>query len=143
MRQMHKTIIIPGQPVSKLRARAGKNRHGHKITYTPAKTKAKEETIGFYTLQEFKKPIPKGAPVEVEVEFYFACPKSDFRKRTPRPLRPHLKTPDLDNLIKLVKDALNGIAWHDDAQVWKIGTARKFYCGQENNNPRTVIRVNW
>ena len=27
------------------------------------------------------------------------------------------KKPDVDNVVKIVLDALNGFAWHDDAQV--------------------------
>lgn len=34
--------------------------------------------------------------------------------------------PDWDNVGKIVCDALNGIAWHDDAQVTQA-TVRKLY----------------
>lgn len=38
------------------------------------------------------------------------------------------KKPDLDNLEKAVKDALKGVAWHDDAQVVAYGPRHgKFY----------------
>ena len=38
----------------------------------------------------------------------------------------HTKRPDIDNISKIVMDALNGIAWHDDSQVISI-LARKQY----------------
>lgn len=40
--------------------------------------------------------------------------------------RPKQQWPDLDNLIKLVMDSLNGIYWKDDKQVWKIEATRVF-----------------
>jgi Holliday junction resolvase RusA-like endonuclease len=39
----------------------------------------------------------------------------------------HTDTPDLDNIIKLVKDALKGIAWRDDRQVCRYRDPEKVY----------------
>lgn len=39
---------------------------------------------------------------------------------------PHDRRPDLDNIIKSVKDGLNGVAYHDDSQVWRV-TATKVW----------------
>lgn len=39
----------------------------------------------------------------------------------------HTKKPDADNVLKAVLDALNGLAWVDDAQVFSA-TVRKFVC---------------
>lgn len=38
----------------------------------------------------------------------------------------HEAKPDIDNLLKSVLDALNGVAWKDDSSVVRI-TAEKFY----------------
>lgn len=51
-------------------------------------------------------------------------------------LRPTQK-PDADNFAKLVKDALNGVAWVDDAQVVDL-MVRKFYTTAE---PCTDVTV--
>lgn len=45
--------------------------------------------------------------------------------------------PDLDNLLKLVLDALNGIVWNDDSQVISIKTKKI----QNAENPSTRLRV--
>lgn len=36
------------------------------------------------------------------------------------------KKPDCDNIEKVIMDALNGIAWHDDAQVVDIKTVKVY-----------------
>ncbi len=50
----------------------------------------------------------------------------------------HTKKPDLDNLIKFVKDCANGVLWHDDSQVNNI-QASKLY----SVSPSTVIILGW
>lgn len=40
------------------------------------------------------------------------------------------KKPDMDNVVKIVLDALNGFAWHDDAQVVDL-SVMKVYTDQE------------
>ena len=58
------------------------------------------------------------SPVSVTIDFAKPLPKS---VKVPRPWT--LK-PDLDNLAKSVLDALNGVAYVDDAQIVKL-TVRK------------------
>jgi len=48
----------------------------------------------------------------------------------------HTKKPDLDNLIKLIKDACNKIIWKDDAQVVSI-FAEKVY----SETPRKEVII--
>ena len=43
---------------------------------------------------------------------------------------------DLDNCLKLVADALNGILWHDDRQIVRV-TARKIYA----ETAQTILQV--
>ena len=50
----------------------------------------------------------------------------------------HTKRPDVDNLLKLVKDALTGLMWVDDRQV-QIGGCFKIY----SHKPRTEIEIYW
>lgn len=45
---------------------------------------------------------------------------------------------DADNLVKLVLDALNGVAWEDDSQIDALHVSRAL-CGDAG--PRTVVRV--
>ena len=85
-------------------------------TYTPDETAAAMERIRMAydgaTCNGAK--APKGVPVLVSVDTWRPLPRS-------RPKRveaePDTFKPDADNIAKLVLDALNGIAWHDDTQV--------------------------
>ena len=59
------------------------------------------------------------APADVPVYVYIATFRSvnaGFRKRD-GDSHPDVQKPDADNVAKLVLDALNGIAYEDDAQV--------------------------
>jgi len=54
--------------------------------------------------------------------FQFQTPKSWSKKKTEAALERgyHTQKPDADNLEKGIKDALNGIAYIDDAQVAEV-----------------------
>ena len=41
-----------------------------------------------------------------------------------------LKKPDVDNIVKVVADALNGVAYHDDTQIVSV-SAKKVYAASE------------
>ena len=61
----------------------------------------------------------------MRIEFFFIVPKSWPKKRKDD-AKWHTNKPDIDNLQKAVKDALNGIAYRDDSQVCQV-CARKQY----------------
>lgn len=47
-----------------------------------------------------------------------------------------MRKPDLDNLVKALKDALTGIVWKDDAQIVSL-CARKTY----GDRPAIYVKV--
>jgi crossover junction endodeoxyribonuclease RusA len=78
-------------------------------------------------------PLALG-PVSLAVVFYMPRPKS-----LPKKVTEHTKKPDLDKLVRALKDALTGIVWTDDSQVVQL-QARKVYVA-EQAMPRAEIRV--
>lgn len=58
---------------------------------------------------------PRGTEVRVSVTCTAPAPKTARHGCVPYTVKP-----DLDNVCKLVLDALNGVAWDDDAQVVSI-----------------------
>lgn len=85
-------------------------------------------------------PIPAGVPVLLRLRFYYARPGRHFNSKGEvfERFKGALKTskPDLDNLVKLVKDALSGCCYADDAQVIGIEASKGY-----GTQARTVIHV--
>jgi len=73
-------------------------------------------------------------PVRLRVEFHLPRPKS-LSKRVLH----HTKKPDLDKLVRSVKDGLSRVIWHDDSQVTQI-TASKTYAAADAT-PCAVVTV--
>ena len=46
------------------------------------------------------------------------------------------KQPDIDNIMKIVLDALNGVAYHDDSQICKVNFMKMY-----SENPRLKILI--
>jgi Holliday junction resolvase RusA-like endonuclease len=113
---------ILGRVQPKQRPRFSK---GH--TYTPKKTLDYEKHVRDAYPSDYKF---KGQ-VKVKIIIFYEVPKSakkDVAKQmlshTIRPTGRHFG--DLDNSIKSILDALNGLAYDDDAQVVDI-LARRYY----------------
>lgn len=133
------TIEIPGKPTTKQRPRFGQGR-----AYKPQKEKMLEAIFKAIALEHLQaqgltKPISSEYIITLSMIFVFPIPKSYSKKKTQAIVKSnqYVSTPDLDNLIKFVKDALNGVLYEDDRQVWSYSGCRKIY-GEE---PRTVIIV--
>ena len=130
-------FTIPGEPRPKGRPRASVVK-GRVHMHTPEKTRAAEQTLAARAMP-FRPREPLEGPVHLDVIFVLPIPKS-----MPRWQRAaldagsiqHTKKPDLDNLVKLLKDALNGLMWVDDSQV-SSSTSQKCY----GDVPRTWVRM--
>jgi Holliday junction resolvase RusA-like endonuclease len=82
---------------------------------------------------------PIDGPIGLEATFYLSRPTRLLRKSDPDEAILHFKMPDLDNLLKGLLDALNGIVWYDDRQVCQI-LARKYF-SEKNEDPRIEIII--
>lgn len=125
------TFHVPGKPQGKARARTFYNKTmGKHMSVTPDGTVLYENLIkerflncsgGFYA--------ERGTPVTLRVIARFPPPKSVSKKRQHEMLEGMelpLKKPDMDNIVKVVADALNGVAYHDDTQIVYV-IAKKAY----------------
>lgn len=123
-------FFVDGTPVGKQRPKFNSKQHR---TYTPRKTADWEKHIqNVYKLLELPK-IPAGIPVTVNVTAYFVPPKSWAKYKRIAYAQDeafHIVKPDCDNVLKCVLDALNGLAYDDDRQVFAANVS-KYYSERE------------
>lgn len=84
---------------------------------------------------------PLGGPVRVRIEAWWTLPRSQVRKRTPVPEHPHTKRPDWDNLGKLTSDALTGVVYLDDAQVFDARVVKRTAAQGEPGRLRVTVEA--
>lgn len=126
-------LTIPGKPRGKGRPRTSRG-----VIYTPPKTREYEQFIQqMYMLQAKGQRVD--GPFSVSVRAYYPIPKSASKAKRARMLsgetRPVVK-PDLDNVVKIVTDALNGLAYLDDNRMVEV-QAEKFY----SDDPRVEVQI--
>jgi Holliday junction resolvase len=107
---------VEGQVRGKGRPRF--TRSGH--TYTDNNTVAYENLIRRRYF-ECCGIAPTDKPVHVEIRIFFKPAQSLSKKKRAEVLQTEpMRKPDIDNVIKVVLDALNEIAWADDKQVVSV-----------------------
>lgn len=127
-------FIVEGEPRGKGRPRFTRNGH----CFTDKKTLLYERDVE----NAYKKVTDedfKDKNIDIFIEAMYKIPKNDSQKKRIEKLigmiRPN-KKPDLDNIIKIILDGLNGVAYKDDAQVINI-QATKVYAEE----PGVLVRI--
>lgn len=133
-------LDISGEPVAQARPRFGKGGHVFEPKEcTLAKIRIKDMAQVEMISQNFAK-AHKDMPIILNVCFYRPIPKAKARwwKLAAKfgLIAPVAKYKDVDNCIKLVSDALNGVVFHDDCQVFEIHAYARY-----SENPRTEIVI--
>jgi Holliday junction resolvase RusA-like endonuclease len=122
-------FVVPGQPIAKGRARSravttktGKQFVQH---YTPKETVAYEQRVALFCQSA------------VSAARWLWAPQDRFGLSV-RIYRTHEGTGgDLDNLVKAVLDAINGIAFADDRYVRRLAAE----LSQDAVNPRVEVEI--
>lgn len=119
------TFRAYGEPVAKGRPRF--TRHGR--AYTPKKTHDYESEVAAIAKSAMGESEPLETPVIVCVYVTFPIPPSYSKKRSEACLNGserHTKRPDLDNCVKAVTDAMNGIVYKDDSQITTLHATKVY-----------------
>lgn len=96
----HIGLVIYGPPATKLRARSGQGMH-----YTHAKTVEAEQRVQLALRQTHRGLRPdREQAFTVRLRFFL----------------PNYRRADIDNLEKLILDAMNSLVWADDQQVMQM-----------------------
>ena len=99
------------------------------IVYTPTKTKDYESLIEQYFLLKYPRFKQIEQRVKVSIIAYFDIPKSTKKSDIEGMLNNEIsptKKPDIDNIVKIVLDAMNKFAFKDDTQITKLEVEKKY-----------------
>lgn len=118
-------FTVPGRPMGQPRARVS-TATGYVRHYDPESSiNYKQTVVAAYMQAVNGKPflLPKGGSRGfcVSIVAHFTPPKSWSKKKKDEAValfgyRPCVK-PDVDNIAKIILDALNGVLWEDDKEV--------------------------
>ena len=136
------TFTVPGVPVPKARARITK-----RGSYTPAKSAEYERKVAILAKKAMLEQGFKMTDQAVKILIDFTLPRPQYHYKTSKgktidsvkeqyKFALHTVKPDIDNLIKSVKDALNKVVWNDDSQVIQIEAYKDY-----GVNPECEIKV--
>lgn len=130
-------IVIPIEPQGKARPRFDSR---SRRTYTPTKTIKYEWEIQKAFRESYPDMIPPSGDLNVQIIACFSMPKSWSKKKKQEALLGHCrKKPDADNIAKAILDALNGLAYVDDAQVVELSVVK--YWANEPSVTVTITRA--
>ncbi len=130
-------FTIYGEPKGKGRPRFCRNT-GHAMT--------PKDTVNYETLVRLEYGeeygdfhFPDDMMLDMRIMAYYSIPKSASKKKKAAMLlgtiRP-TKKPDMDNVVKIIADSLNQVAYRDDTQIVDC-QCRKFY----SDIPRVVVTI--
>ena len=107
--------------------------------YTPNNTKDYENLIRQYFQIKYPKYVPFENRVSVKIKAYFKLQKTMSKKDKQLAIEEKIsptKKPDIDNIVKIILDALNKMAFKDDNQITKLDVEKVY--GEEE---KVYIRV--
>lgn len=126
-------FIIDGKPQGKGRPRLSYGR-----IKTPEQTVIYENYIKLLYRSQIK--IYFEGPIKMIINCFYPIAKSDSKKKKQAKLngeiRPHNIKPDADNVIKVICDALNTVAYKDDTQIVELVTTKHF-----GDKPRVEVTI--
>jgi len=129
------TFVVPGNPVALKRHRTLKKG----FSYDPS---ANDKADFLAKAMQYRPDIPFDGPISLTIVCFFKRPKSHYRAgkfshqlKDTAPVW-HTSTPDGDNLLKFVGDALNGIFWRDDKFIAVSQVIKKY-----DESPRVAINI--
>lgn len=133
-------FTIPGRPKAWQRAVPFVDkRTGRMIKATPKDMQAAQKDVATLCRFAMRTAKPMTGAVRLELLFVYAIPPSwpAWKKAAAKEGKVwKTSRPDVDNLVKLVMDALNDIAWRDDCQIVRLSPGKRY-----GSPERTEVRI--
>jgi Holliday junction resolvase RusA-like endonuclease len=138
------TLRVEGKPVGKGRPKFS-SRGGIARAYTPAATVSAEGRVQLAWMEAGRPRLPDG-PVRAGIVVSLSRPQGHWKRDgtlSAAGLRSKVPTsrPDVDNILKLVGDALNGHAYHDDALIYSAAIERRWADRHEGEHMLVMLDV--
>lgn len=121
-------FTVDGEPVGKGRPRFARQ-GGFVRAYTPAKTVNWEQLVSDAAKQAMGSSEPLEGSLALSVRVYKGIPASWSKKKRQEAIDGVVNPigkPDIDNYVKAVMDAGNGILWVDDSQVIELHAMKRY-----------------
>jgi Holliday junction resolvase RusA-like endonuclease len=135
-------LIINGKPIP-LKRHKHTTRNGRIFNYDPSKA---DKANFLKKVQNLAPEDPLYGAVSVSLEVYLVRPKSHFgtgrnskilKDNAPKyPIISSKENADIDNYIKFVFDALNGVFYKDDGQIVHLESIKEY-----STEPKTIVRI--
>jgi Holliday junction resolvase RusA-like endonuclease len=130
-------FTVPGTPVAKGRAksssRIGKDGQGKQRVftrhYTPEDTVVYENLVRLAAKEAMDGAGPFDSPMALIVAIYLPIPQSWSKKKQEKArtgLVGATKKPDADNVLKALKDGMNGVVYVDDARITDVTLQKRY-----------------
>ena len=118
------SFCVPGQPM------AWKRPGGNgKMRFERKEVTSQKALFVFKAQEKMGDREPLMVPIHLFVQATFAIPESWPKWKQDAALAGHIehtRKPDSDNLLKLVKDALNAVVWRDDSYISSCAVEKTF-----------------
>lgn len=120
-----KCFTVNGEPFAKQRPRFNR-KQGR--TFTPPETLIYENLVKTCFANQYPYAKPSDLPATINIFAEYPIPESWPKKKKQMALEEKIfpKRHDWDNVGKIICDALNGIAYLDDRQIF-MGSVKKVY----------------
>lgn len=137
------TFRVPSIPVAQPRQRhrvltGGERTFAHNYTPQNAPVNAYKAAVQLAAHEAYAGP-PHDGPVRLFATFVFPRPKAMCWKTKPTPQARHYGKPDIDNLVKALTDALNGLIFVDDSRIYAATAVKLIAAGDEQ--PHCEVRL--
>lgn len=104
------------------------------VVYTPTKTSSFEEKVKWAFKAKYNIQTELSTkPFKATITAIFEPPKSISKKKREELIQKQMgytKKSDIDNIVKIILDSLNGVAYKDDAQVIELEAKKRY--GEKN-----------
>ena len=134
-------FIVPAVPVAQPRPRSiAINGKGRSVPPPKSHPVHAFKATCRLAAQQVYRDAPLCGPLSLKLCFVMPRPKAKQWKTRPMPREPYTASRnDFDNLAKSVTDALTGLVWRDDGQIWQADIVRVIANG--NEQPHVEVQI--